>query len=93
MIIDFEKIAEAHIEGFKGGEGKLDTRNYVDDRARIMYSTLRPGARAKRGVHDAGAVIDVVARVEFALASLEALDMGLGYFLKVYDHTIVMFVI
>ena len=44
MIIDFEKIAEAHIEGFKGGEGKLDTRNYVDDRARIMYSTLRPGA-------------------------------------------------
>ena len=30
MIIDFEKIAEAHIEGFKGGEGKLDTRNYVD---------------------------------------------------------------
>lgn len=23
MIIDFEKIAEAHIEGFKGGEGKL----------------------------------------------------------------------
>ena len=45
MIIDFEKIAEAHIEGFKGGEGKLDTRNYVDDRARIMYSTLRPGAR------------------------------------------------
>ena len=27
MIIDFEKIAEAHIEGFKGGEGKLDTRN------------------------------------------------------------------
>ncbi len=29
MVIDFEKIAEAHLEGFKGGEGKLDTRNYV----------------------------------------------------------------
>ena len=51
MIIDFEKIAEAHIEGFKGGEGKLDTRNYVDDRARIMYSTLRPGARAGEHRH------------------------------------------
>ena len=49
MIIDFEKIAEAHIEGFKGGEGKLDTRNYVDDRARIMYSTLRgPESTATR---------------------------------------------
>ena len=52
MIIDFEKIAEAHIEGFKGGEGKLDTRNYVDDRARIMYSTLRPGARAGEHRHE-----------------------------------------
>ena len=52
MIIDFEKIAEAHIEGFKGGEGKLDTRNYVDDRARIMYSTLRPGARSGEHRHE-----------------------------------------
>ena len=25
MVIDFEKIAEAHLEGFKGGQGKLDT--------------------------------------------------------------------
>jgi hypothetical protein len=32
MVIDFEKIAEAHLEGFKGGQGKLDTRNYVDDK-------------------------------------------------------------
>ena len=39
MIIDFDKIAEEHIEGFKGGEGKLDMRAYVDDKARIMYST------------------------------------------------------
>ena len=31
MIIDFEKIAEAHLEGFKGGKGKLDTRNFVDE--------------------------------------------------------------
>ena len=43
MVIDFEKIAEAHLEGFKGGQGKLDTRNYVDDKVKIMYSTLRPG--------------------------------------------------
>lgn len=44
MIIDFDKITEEHIEGFKGGEGKLDVRAFVDDQARIMYSTLRPGA-------------------------------------------------
>lgn len=44
MIIDFEKIPEEHIEKFKGGEGRLDMRTFVDDKARIMYSTLRPGA-------------------------------------------------
>ena len=37
MVIDFDKITEEHIEGFKGGEGKLDTRAYVDNKARIMY--------------------------------------------------------
>ena len=51
MIIDFDKIAEEHIEGFKGGEGKLDMRAYVDDKARIMYSTLRPGASSGRHQH------------------------------------------
>lgn len=51
MKIDFEHIAEEHIEGFKGGEGHLDTRNYVDDKARIMYSTLRPGAHSGEHKH------------------------------------------
>ena len=40
MIIDFEKITEIHIEKFKGGEGALDTRNYFDDKVKIMYSTF-----------------------------------------------------
>lgn len=52
MIIDFDKIKEAHIDGFKGGKGSLDTRNYVDDKARIMYSTLRPGASSGKHKHD-----------------------------------------
>ena len=39
MVIDFEKIAEAHLEGFKGGQGKLDTRNYVDDKVKDRKST------------------------------------------------------
>ena len=51
MVIDFDKITEEHIEGFKGGEGKLDTRAYVDNKARIMYSTLRPGARSGEHLH------------------------------------------
>ncbi|WP_311550607.1 cupin domain-containing protein [Prevotella aurantiaca] len=58
MIIDFDKIVEEHIQGFKGGEGKLDTRNYVDDKARIMYSTLRPGARS--GEHEHSGTFEVM---------------------------------
>ena len=52
MVIDFEKIAEAHLEGFKGGQGKLDTRNYVDNKVKIMYSTLRPGATTGLHTHE-----------------------------------------
>ena len=37
MVIDFDKIVEEHIQGFKGGEGRLDTRSSVDDKTRIMY--------------------------------------------------------
>ena len=50
MIIDFDRIAEAHIEGFKGGKGRIDVRAYMDEKARIMYSTLRPGASSGRHV-------------------------------------------
>lgn len=49
MVIDFEKIQEAHIVDFKGGKGKLDTRNFVDGKVKVMYSTLRPGATT--GLH------------------------------------------
>lgn len=52
MIIDFEKIASAHIVGFKGGKGDLDTRNYVDDKVKIMYMTLRPGASSGLHTHE-----------------------------------------
>ena len=51
MVIDFDKITEEHIEAFKGGEGKLDMRAFVDEQARIMYSTLRPGASSGKHQH------------------------------------------
>lgn len=52
MIIDFDNIPEAHLMGFKGGSGPLDTRNYADDKVKIMYSTLRPGATTGEHVHE-----------------------------------------
>ena len=52
MIIDFEEIVEIHQEGFKGGKGLLDTRNYADEKVKIMYSTLRPGASSGLHTHE-----------------------------------------
>ena len=49
MVIDFDKIKEIRTMDFKGGKGPLDSRNYVDDKIKIMYSTLRPGAST--GLH------------------------------------------
>ena len=51
MIIDFSKIKEEKIEGFKGGKGLLVTHNYVDDKVRIMRSTLTPGASSGNHLH------------------------------------------
>ena len=63
MIIDFEKIAEAHLTGFKGGKGHLDTRNHVDDNVKIMYSTLRPGASSGLHVHEGNSEIIFVVKI------------------------------
>lgn len=52
MVIDFDKIAEVHQMNFKGGQGLLDTRNYVDEKVKIMYSTLRPGATTGLHTHE-----------------------------------------
>ena len=58
MIIDFDKIPEIHLTGFKGGQGALDTRNFSDDKIKIMYSTLRPGAST--GLHTHGENSEVI---------------------------------
>ena len=50
MIIRFNSIAEEQIFGFKGGEGELLTRNFIDSHVRIMRSILKPGARS--GLHE-----------------------------------------
>lgn len=52
MIIDFEKIKEEVLNNFKGGEGELDTRNFVDENNKIMLSKLKPGASSGYHVHE-----------------------------------------
>lgn len=52
MVIDFKKIEEQKIMNFKGGEGELDTRNFMDDRNKIMLSTLKSGASSGYHKHE-----------------------------------------
>lgn len=52
MIIDFDKIKEETLLNFRGGEGELDTRNYVDGENKIMMSRLRPGASSGYHTHE-----------------------------------------
>ncbi len=52
MIIDFENISEEAVMNFKGGKGELDTRNFVDQKNKIMMSRLKPGASSGYHSHE-----------------------------------------
>lgn len=49
MIIDPKTVEEITLQNFKGGKGPLLTRNYVDDKCKIMFSTLPAGSTS--GLH------------------------------------------
>jgi len=52
MIIDFSKITEQVTEKFKGGEGEMCARNFIDQDCKIMMSRLRPGASTGYHKHE-----------------------------------------
>lgn len=52
MIIDFNAIPEEAILNFKGGQGELRTRNFIDEKCKIMMSSLAPGASSGLHTHE-----------------------------------------
>ena len=52
MIIDYQQIEEEKVLNFKGGNGELDTRNFVDEKNKIMMSRLNPGANIGYHMHE-----------------------------------------
>lgn len=52
MVIDSNDLQEQVLENFKGGNGELITRNFVDGKCKIMFSRLRAGASSGSHVHD-----------------------------------------
>ena len=51
MIINFDKIEEKSIEGFKGGEGTFLTRMADDGNVKIMRNVLKPGSSIGTHTH------------------------------------------
>lgn len=52
MIIDFENMQEKVLENFNGGEKALIAKMSVDERNKILYGKLEPGATIGLHTHD-----------------------------------------
>lgn len=52
MIIDFDKIEETVVTGFKGGEGIMRSHGYFDGSNRIMRASLEAGASIGMHTHE-----------------------------------------
>ena len=52
MIIDYKNITVEKKMNFKGGNGELDTRDYIDAKNKIMMSRLQPGANTGYHKHE-----------------------------------------
>ena len=57
MIIDYKKIEEETLLNFKGGNGELITRNFIDENNKIMCSRLKPGAASGYHTHEGNSEI------------------------------------
>lgn len=60
MLIDFENLQETIIMNLHGGEKNSSVRIFADDKIRVIYSRLEPGASFGHHVHETGAEIDYV---------------------------------
>lgn len=51
MLIDFNDFNETVIPNFRGGEKVTKAKMYTDNKNKIMYGTLEPGASIGLHIH------------------------------------------
>ncbi len=56
-MIDFDKIPEKEMPGFKGGEGSVNARIFDDGSTKIMKMRLEPGCSIGTHTHDGNAEV------------------------------------
>jgi len=93
MVIDFNNIAEQHIDGFKGGQGIMHSRAFADGRNRIMLNRLEPGASGGRHTHAENCEMIYVVEGELTFTTDGARELcqagQLHYCAKGLSHTFV----
>lgn len=52
MIIDFNKVEEKKLAGFKGGQGDTIARMHTDELGKIMLGRLEPGCSIGLHTHE-----------------------------------------
>lgn len=57
MILNFDQIAETIAPHFKGGEKEMAIRAYADEKNRIMFNRLIPGASVGLHTHEGSSEI------------------------------------
>lgn len=93
MIIDFNKIEEAVIPNFKGGEKEVAARMFFDGAVRILKARLAPGSSI--GLHTHGDSCEVIiirsgeGKVLYDGEELRVKAGDLHYCPKGHSHTLI----
>lgn len=57
MLIEFNKLEDTVLQNFYGGEKELSAKMFVDERNKILYGKLEPGATIGLHTHETGSEI------------------------------------
>lgn len=93
MIIDFNKIEEAVIPNFKGGEKEVAARMFFDGAVRILKAKLAPGSSIGLHTHEDSCEVIIIrsgeGKVLYDGEELRVKAGDLHYCPKGHSHTLI----
>lgn len=93
MLIDFQKLEEKAIKNFYGGEKSTLAHLFIDEKNKIMFGKLEPGASIGLHTHQTSSEILYVLQGEGLVlydGSSERLSKGLCHYCpKGHEHSLI----
>lgn len=93
MIIDFNKIEEAVIPNFKGGEKEVAARMFFDGAVRILKAKLAPGSSIGLHTHEDSSEVIIIrsgeGKVLYDGEELRVKEGDIHYCPKGHSHTLI----